>query len=518
MKLKVEKKSIITFYNPSNESDEIVINLTMPAVINKSKKFIEHLNTILNAVGEEQWYFNILKKFKATQDHDVVYNEFLDKACDISERYSDMRDDLYPTFADKKKKTDNSVFFEVSHIKQIYMINVIVKLLVPFTSSNLVEKDQDKLSKQAFTYVIEKENLLDIITKIHDLIHRKLFRCVGLDPTVMKTIQLRSTMSEHDFVLYLFDYIISAILAIYDIERNPITFIVTSVDSIMTWHFKGLYQKAIAYKPTGELFGQTTGTTNLPEKIISGMIYEYIQDVVTERNKQNGITIDEDVYGNIDKFFYIFFVIPFFRKLFDIKDTDTEYNSFELINIQLFLYYSLKEFMEEEQVNIFPFVTDERITDKSGYEDFKFFELMKRVPISQDTKYSLLKQTVFENSEFLLDDFAGNARNNHSLIYSGVYKIESLPELLTSKFKFYGINNIMILNNYLKGLMNVVSGVVFKSIFIFDLTTVDFKPRRYAKELELEIFPFLMVILENKLEWFDKYKEWVFDKYCNSTK
>lgn len=515
MKIKVEKKSNITIYNPANEEEGISFVLLQPAIQNKSKKFVEHLNTILIETKEEQWYYNILYKFKSTQDHDVVYNEFLDKACEIARRFSDIKDELYPTFADKKKKTDNSVFFEISDIKEIYMINILVKLMVPFTGTTLVENDQERLTKMAFQYVIEKEKLNIIIEKIHDLVNRKLFRCVGLDPTVLNTVKLKSTMSDHDFVLYLFDYIISAILAIYDLERNPITFIVTSVDSIMTWHFKGLYQKAIAYKPTGELFGKTMGTTNLPEKIIAGMIYEYVQKTVTIRNRELGVSID-DGYENIDKYFYTFFTIPFFKKLFDIKDTDIEYNNFELINIQLFLYYTLKDFMEETKEDVFPRLNREvMVKDKSNTEEFKFLELLKRVPVGQNSTYTLLKQTVFENSEFLIDDFTGNARNNHSLQYSGLYKIESLPEILTSNFKFYGINNIMILNNYLKGIMNILMNLVFKKVFTFDLTTVDFKCRKYAKELEQEIYPMLMIILDNKFEWYDHYKEWVFKKYCS---
>lgn len=517
MKIKIEHKNSVTYYRPSDEADVLTLVLTQPSIINKSKKYAEHINTILTETQTEEWYFNILKKFKLTQDPDVVYNEFLDKAIEISDKFTKLKYEMFDSFADKKKKTDNSVFFEVEDIAQIFMINVLVKLLVPFTSSNLVEDNQDKLSKTSFTYIIETKGLQEIITKLHDLVHRKLFRCVGLDPTVMKTIQLRSTMSDHDFVLYLFDYIISAILAIYDMTRNPVTFIVTSVDQVMTWHFKGLYQKAIAYKPTGELFGKTMGTTNLPERIISDMIYDYVQDTVSKRNKEKGIDITEESYGKIDKYFYIFFIVPFFRKLFDIKDTDVEYGSFKLINIQLFLYYSLKDFMEKyPDVNMFPFLKDEAvIKDKRGYEDHKIFELLKRVPVTQETKYSLVKQTVFENGEFLIDDFTGNARNNHSLQYSGIYKIESLEEMLTSKFKFYGINNIMILNNYLKGIMNVVSGLTFKNMFVYDLTTVDFKARKYAKQLELELFPFLMVILENKFEWYDKYKQYVFDTYCS---
>lgn len=518
MKIEVKKKVQITFYNPSNEEQSVGYSLTQASIQNKSKKYAEHINQILSETGEEQWYYNILVKFKATQDHDVVYNEFLDKACEIANRFADLKDDIYPDFADKKKKTDNSVFFEVPDIKEIYKINILVKLMVPFTASNLVENDIDKLTKESFRYVIDREKLQPIIDKIHDLVQRKLTRCVGLDPTVLNTVKLKSTMSDHDFVLYLFDYVISAILAIYDLERNPVTFIVSSIDSIMTWHFKGLYQKAIAYKPTGELFGKTMGTTNLPEKIIGGMIYEYVQNTVSKKNQELNVIIEDD-WANLDKYFYTFFIVPFFKKLFDIKDPDIEYNNFELINIQLFLYYTMKEFMEETGETVFPKLKEEVIIkDKSGFEHHKLLELLKRIPIGQSSKYSLMKQTVFENNDFLIDDFAGNARNQHSLQYSGIYKIESLSEILTSKFKFYGINNVMILNNYLKGIMNIIINLTFKNIFTFDLTTLDFKCRRYAKQIEQEIYPMLMVILDNKFEWYDHYKAWVFDRYCKSTK
>jgi hypothetical protein len=60
MKIKVEKKSNITIYNPANEEEGISFVLLQPAIQNKSKKFVEHLNTILVETKEEQWYYNIL--------------------------------------------------------------------------------------------------------------------------------------------------------------------------------------------------------------------------------------------------------------------------------------------------------------------------------------------------------------------------------------------------------------------------------------------------------------------------
>jgi hypothetical protein len=329
----------------------------------------------------------------------------------------------------------------------------------------------------------------------------------------MKTIQLRSTMSDDDFVLYLFDYVLSAILVIYDMQRNPITFIVTSVDQVMIWHFRGLYQKSIAYKNTGELFGKSLSNTNLPDMIISDKIYEYVQDFVSKRNKDNNVVITED-YGLLDKYFHNFFVIPLYNTIFNIKNNDS-YNSFQKMNIQLFLYYTMKDYIENTGKTLFPQVKDENIIqDKNNFEKYKLLEILKRLPqsLSQD-QYKMNGLNIFEDSDFSMDDTKSH-RTSFGFQYSNLYKIECLVELLTSNFKFYGINNIMILNNYLKTVMVSVVTLVFKNLFIFDLTKSEFRCKKFSKQLELEIFPFLMVILNNDMSFFNEFSEYISNTYC----
>ena len=518
MKLKITKKSKIQLFNPKDEKDSIEFIITQPSIANKSDKVFGYINEILESDENKQWYYMILKKFIASQDHDIIYNEFLDKAIDIASKFTKKKEEeiVFSSFVNRSKKTDNSTLFVEEDIYEIYFLSSIIKLISVFSSTSLVEQKQDHMNKMVFSYIVEKQSFKRIVDKIHDVVYRKLFRCIGMDPTIMKTIALRSTMSEDDFVLYLFDYVISAILVIYDMVRNPITFIVTSVDQVMIWHFRALYQKSIAYKETGELFGKSMSTTNLPEKIISDMIYDYIQELVAKKNKEFGVTILEDGYGTIDKHFYNFFVIPLFTKIFRLKTSDSDYNNFQKINIQLFLYYSLTEFMEKTDENIFPLVTEDKLVPdcRGGFNRHKFLEILKRIPVTAEEKYNVSKISVFEDDEFLLDDGARTGKNYIGFQFNGTYKIESLTELLTSKFTFYGISNIMILNNYLKAVMNVINNLVFKNIFTFDLSKNEFRSKKYSRQLELEFMPFLMVILNNKADFFTKYEEYIATSYC----
>lgn len=515
MQVKIEKKSKLTFCNPNGSDDSFEIVLTQPSIANKSKQYVAHLNDILETKTNKQWFYNVIKKFQLTQDPDVIYQDFLDKAIDVASKYSERRfkDVDIGSFVNRKKKTNNSILFDEKECSEIYILSAIIKLYAIVSGSSLVNANGDKINKHCFEYIIQKKNLKATVDKIHHVVYTKLFKCIGLDPTIMKTIGLRSTMSDDDFVLYLFDYVLSAILVIYDMERNPITFIVTSVDQVMIWHFRGLYQKAIAYKETGELFGKSMTSTNLPERIIADKIYEYIQSFVTMRNKENGVTITED-YGMVDRHFHNFFVMPLYIKMFNLKKLE-DYNTFQKINIQLFLYYSMKDFMEKSSSTMFPKVSiDKMQKDKSGYEEYRLLEILKRVPITEEERYKVNPTSVFEDDEFMIDDSNRNNRNYTSFQYNNAYKIECISELLTSKFKFYGINNIMILNNYLKTVMNVLMGLNFKNLFTFDLTKSDFRARRYSKQLELEIFPFLMVILNNKMDFFNEYSQYVANAYC----
>ena len=515
MKVKIEKKSKLTITNPKSPDDKIDIVIVQPSIANKSKQYVEYLNNILDSDANKSWYYNIVKKFMITQDDDIIYKEFLDKIIDISVVYFDKMKKVIPfdSFVNRKKKTSNSILFDEKEVEEIYLLSTIIKLYSIVSGTNLVDSNVDKINKKSFEYIIQKMNLKDTINKIHHVVYTKLFKCVGLDPTIMKTIALRSTMSEDDFVLYLFDYVLSAILVIYDMIRNPITFIVTSVDQVMVWHYRGLYQKSIAYKETGELFGKSLSSTNLPDRIISDKIYEYVQNYVSLKNKENGIIIDENCDQILDRHFYNFFVMPLYSKLFNIKKVD-DYNTFQKINIQLYLYYTMKDYVDLNGGKLFPRVDVEKLKDKNNFENYKLLEILKRLPVASDNRYKITTTDIFEDDEFMIDSSLRTNRNYMGFQYNNSYKIECLSEILTSDFKFYGINNIMILNNYLKTVMNVLTSLTFKNLFTFDLTKIEFKAKKFSKQLELEIFPFLMVILNNKMPFFDDYSKYISNMYC----
>lgn len=517
MKVDIFKKSKLTFYNPSDEKDTIEIVIHQPSIANKSKKHVGFINDILDTTAQKQWYFNIMKKVHLTQDVDIVYNQLLDKIIKISIEYTKKMSAAidFGTFVNRSKKTNNSILFDEIEIEQLYLLSAIVKLFAVFSASNLVGPKQDRMNKNSFDYIIKTAGLKDVTAKLHNLVYTKLFRCVGLDPTVMKTMAMKALISDEDYILYLFDYVVSAILAIYDMVRNPITFIVTSADQVMSWRIQALYNKAIVYKETGELFGKSMSTMNLPERIICNKIYEYVEEFVTMKNKERNIVIPDDFQGSMDKQFHSIFVIPLFTKLFNLKTFVGEYNEFQKMNIQLYLYYTLKEFIEDTKTNVFPYLSSNKTVRRSAtVEDHPLLELLKRIP-STDTKFESTKVSIFENEDFLLDDTRRGSRNYLAFRSNSLYRLECLSELLTSKFKFYGVNNMMILNNYMKAVMNCVTNLTFKNLFTFDLGKEIFTCKKYSKQIEVEIMPFLMVILDNEVEFFSEYSKYVSDVYCS---
>jgi len=75
---------------------------------------------------------------------------------------------------------------------------------------------------------------------------------------------------------------------------------------------------------------------------------------------------------------------------------------------------------------------------------------------------------------------------------------------------------MMILNNYMKAIMNCITNLTFKNLFLFDLGKELFSCKRYSKQIEVEIMPFLMVILNNEVDFFTKYSKYVSDLYCSN--
>jgi len=473
---KVENKNHVTFYNPSNKKESIEFIVAQVGVANKTGLVIKYIETILLETNQIQNYYNLMNNFYVTQDKDIIYQN-IDYIIEISKDYCTNHTQHvdFESFVDEKKKTRNSILVTLPEVKQIYLLSCVLKLYMLFSGTNILKYEDDKIHKLIFKSIIDKLDINDVINKLYKLVSIKIFRSSGMDPMILETLKLKSIQREEDFILSMFDFIMTSIIVIYDMVKNPIVFLVTSVDQMAQWEFRDLYSKAIMYKETGDLFDTVKTSANLIDTILNAKMLDVVSKYVTYKLKQIGIdkiTILRRLQTVvIDENFYNYLITPFFSYVFNIKQNGLiKLSNYDKILIQLLFYFSIKDYLlESDQFEDFNIV--ENI-------DPPYLEILKRIAVKEDTSIDLTKIKKKYTS----------------------YQLSKLKEILSSPFKFYGITNKRILIKYIKTVIDsIVNTKYFKDLLSNNNTTYILNKKKLAN-IENFFLDFFMVVLDKNNE------------------
>jgi len=447
--------------------DIIYFRVIQTGVINKTQLVLEKLFTIMETVDPEndKKYFELLQKLRKKPEY--IYDEIpwlIQVAEDFSLKHTGID---FNSFLDKKKVTKNSVVFDGKDNLHIFMLSIILKFYMPMSSTTLYKYADHEVHKLFFKKLTQQMGCVDLVYKIHDLIMKKIFRTIKLDFSLLSILQMKYTKTQEDFALMMFDFIISSILVIYDLTRNPTTFLATSISSMISWEFQDIKNLNVIYKRTEDLFDISNSSRNLTEKLIINKVLKETEKFVLIQAKKSTLdvswihkTISEK---KLEESYYDMFIVPLWKYIFSIK-YDIKIDLYSKVIIQLMLYFSLKIFLEEILKR------DTSTDSKFITEKFHYLEIFKSIALEKP-------------------------RNRRTYSYS-LQSIEKIYQ--TTGFSFYGFKTLIILVDYMMKLFENLNSCTFK---VLDGTEKEYSLNKQKLEyLEEKLLPFIYVILDSSNE------------------
>jgi len=287
----VPKKNYKIFLN-----DEEIIDLELlspSSISNKFNLIAEFVESMSNTIGEEfdLWFFNFFtelykhscsycrrfkdskcmkaldsndgrnRKLKEEDVADIInictllpYNERIrsklvyDNVIKIKEyvdKYLDILKFDFSIFVNKDKIRKTSIVFSEYEIEKIIRLSSYLKVYsIIFNSENI--RLDIRIHKRIFNKFLENIDK-SIIEKIFEIIRTKTFKYKQTDNFMWEYIKMIQGKEIETYIIEIFNFLMNNIMVLCQMNKNPITYFVTVIDSAIIWILRSVYKASIIY-------------------------------------------------------------------------------------------------------------------------------------------------------------------------------------------------------------------------------------------------------------------------------
>lgn len=151
----------------------------------------------------------------------------------------------YERFIDRTRIKSGSVVFEPEDIKKITVTSNILKTFHFFIQLEDIRLP-DLLAKEIFNDIIKYLGM-DVVSKILAVIKTKSYRCTLTNRHVWEYIKQMRAHDTECQIAHIFIFIMNNILVLCERGKNPITFIVSSINCQLSWFLRTVYRDVFKY-------------------------------------------------------------------------------------------------------------------------------------------------------------------------------------------------------------------------------------------------------------------------------
>lgn len=256
----------------------------------------------------------------------------VDKIKYFIDKYLDIKQLNLSNFINRSKIKKNSIVFEIYEIEKILRLSSYLKVYSLISNSDNLKLD-NRIHKEIFNMFLESIDKT-IIEKIFEVIRTKAFKYKQTDSFMWEYINMIQSKEIDTYIVEIFNFLMANTLVLCQLDRNPITYFVTVVDSAIIWILRSVYKASVIYSDeitSDEI--QTVKTNNLKAysyndtfgriKIIS---YDYVYKKLEEISEKNNIDYNGLINNFHDRMKLIkqesplisFLVFPIISKLLNI--------------------------------------------------------------------------------------------------------------------------------------------------------------------------------------------------------
>jgi len=161
------------------------------------------------------------------------------------DKYLDILNYDFSIYVNEDKIRKTSIVFGKEEIEKIMRLSSYFKIYsIIFNSENL--KLDIRIHKKIFNKFLEKIDK-SIIEKIFEIIRTKTFKYKQTDNFMWEYIKMVQGKEIETYIIEIFNFLMNNILVLCRMDKNPITYFVTVVDSAIIWILRSVYKASIIY-------------------------------------------------------------------------------------------------------------------------------------------------------------------------------------------------------------------------------------------------------------------------------
>lgn len=161
------------------------------------------------------------------------------------DKYLDIIKPDFSVFVNKDKIRKTSIVFDENEIEKIMRLSSYFKLYSIIFNSNNLRLDI-RFHKKIFNMFIEEIDR-SIIEKIFEIIRTKTFKYKQTDQFMWEYIKIVQGKEIETYIIEIFNFLMNNIMVLCQMNRNPITYFVTVVDSAIIWILRSVYKASVIY-------------------------------------------------------------------------------------------------------------------------------------------------------------------------------------------------------------------------------------------------------------------------------
>lgn len=404
------------------------------------------------------WYYNIIKKYLDSNYNSEIIKNSIEDFIKYSKKYIKAKDIDYSKFVNRKKTSKTSILFEENDLESIAITSTCLKIYSIFCYDSVLRVPEN-VNKYMFNKFISYCVESDTTDKIFQLIRSRNYRSSNTDRYMWQLIKLRTLEDPESSVMSIFNFFMTNLLSLLNIDHNPIHFLIKIVDDNLRWMMMEVYREKIIFDESYSGSEDIYGTS-----VHKDIFYVYCCNDLISKASKLGLQFLESEFELTDEQFL------------DVKD--------RLDNIKI-LDPSMRLFTLPIISKVFniPYIYIKNAPPK-------------HIILIAVLIYILGKDTLVVKYPVLSNFLLACPIQNNSMIVKSSYKLRDVINVMESDVPIFGLNSRKlkydiispicgILSSAKKNLVNIVDGREITKITYIDLEQdcIDFFSNLYSNGL-----------------------------------
>lgn len=161
------------------------------------------------------------------------------------DKYLDIINFDYSIFVNEDKVKKTSILFNAKEIEKIMRLSSYLKMYSVISNSENLKLDM-RVHKKVFNQLLDGIDK-SIIDKIFEVIRTKTFKYKQTDQFMWEYIKLIQCKEIDTYIVEIFNFLMNNIMVLCQLDKNPITYFVTVVDTAIIWILRSVYKASIIY-------------------------------------------------------------------------------------------------------------------------------------------------------------------------------------------------------------------------------------------------------------------------------